>query len=108
MVGEPTRRPGAARDHRVSRTAHGRRLFRVQGPAHRPADADVASDHQRVEARSEDYLLSPHPTQVARSLNERDGFSFDTGEQRRFSYTVDFCRYTKSAEICTIEYEAWF
>jgi hypothetical protein len=49
-----------------------------------------------------------NPAQVARSLNGRDGFSLDTGEYRWFSYTVDFFRYTKSAEICTIEYEAWF
>jgi hypothetical protein len=48
------------------------------------------------------------PAQVARSLNGRDGFSLDTGEYRWFSYTVDFFRYTKSAEICTIEYESWF
>src|SRR5260370_29803578 len=49
-----------------------------------------------------------NPAQVARSLNGRDGFSLDTGEYRWFSYTVDFFRYTKSAEVCTIEYEAWF
>src|SRR6266542_5664861 len=49
-----------------------------------------------------------NPAQVARSLNERDGFSLDTGEYRWFSYTVDFFRYTKSAEIRTIEYESWF
>jgi hypothetical protein len=49
-----------------------------------------------------------NPAQVARSLNERDGFSLDTGEYRWFTYTVDFFRYTKSAEICTIEYESWF
>jgi hypothetical protein len=48
------------------------------------------------------------PARVARSLNERDGFSLDTGEYRWFSYTVDFFRYTKAAEICTIEYESWF
>jgi hypothetical protein len=49
-----------------------------------------------------------NPAQVARSLNGRNGFSLDTGEYRWFSYTVDFFRYTKSAEICTIEYESWF
>jgi hypothetical protein len=49
-----------------------------------------------------------NPAQVARSLNGRDGFNLDAGEYRWFSYTVDFFRYTKSAEICTIEYEAWF
>jgi hypothetical protein len=49
-----------------------------------------------------------NPAQVARSLNGRDGFNLDIGEYRWFSYTVDFFRYTKSAEICTIEYEAWF
>ncbi len=49
-----------------------------------------------------------NPAQVARSLHLRDGFSLDTGEYRWFSYTVDFFRYTKSAEICTIEYESWF
>jgi hypothetical protein len=49
-----------------------------------------------------------NPAQVARSLNGRDGFNLDTGEYRWFSYTVDFFRYTKSAEICTIESEDWF
>jgi hypothetical protein len=49
-----------------------------------------------------------NPAQVARSLNDRDGFSLDTGEYRWFSSTVGFFRYTKSAEICTIEYESWF
>ena len=48
------------------------------------------------------------PAQVARSLNSRDGISLDIGEHRWLSYTVDFFRYTKSAEICTIEYESWF
>jgi hypothetical protein len=49
-----------------------------------------------------------NPAQVARSLNQRDGFSLDTGEYRWFSYTADFFRYTQSAEFCTIEYESWF
>src|SRR5438270_10912088 len=48
------------------------------------------------------------PAQVARSLNSRDGISLDIAEYRWLSYTVDFFRYTKSAEICTIEYESWF
>src|SRR5947207_640602 len=48
------------------------------------------------------------PAQVARSLNVRDAISLDIAEYRWLSYTVDFFRYTKSAEICTIEYESWF
>ena len=62
MVGGPARRRGAARDHRVSRRAHGHRLFRLQGPAHSSADADVAPDHQRAEARTEDHLLPSQPS----------------------------------------------
>jgi hypothetical protein len=43
-----------------------------------------------------------NPSQVARSLNVRDGFSRDICEYRWFSYTVDFFRYAKESEFCTM------
>jgi hypothetical protein len=49
-----------------------------------------------------------NPAQVARSLHSRDRLSLDLGEYRWFSYNMDFFRFTKGAEICTIEYESWF
>jgi len=49
-----------------------------------------------------------NPAQVARSLHRRDGFSIEAGEYRWLCYNVDFFRYTKSTDFCTIEYESWF
>lgn len=49
-----------------------------------------------------------NPAEVARSLQARDGLDPDIGELRWFTYTTDFFRYVKDADICAIEYEAWF
>src|ERR1700730_4783408 len=49
-----------------------------------------------------------NPAQVARSLHGRDGFNIEMGEYRWLTYNIDFFRYTKASEFCTIEYESWF
>jgi hypothetical protein len=49
-----------------------------------------------------------NPAQVARSLHVRDGFNIEMGEYRWLTYNIDFFRYTKASEFCTIEYESWF
>jgi hypothetical protein len=64
-----------ARDHRFLRP-DGQRLFRVQGPAHLPADADVPSDHQRVEARPRIVFCTE------RSRSKIDGSSARYGAER--------------------------
>jgi len=49
-----------------------------------------------------------NPAQVARSLHARDGIRLDLAEYRWLSYNIDFFRYTRGVELCTIEYETWF
>jgi hypothetical protein len=49
-----------------------------------------------------------NPAQVARSLRARDRIPLDIGEYRWLCYNLEFFRYTKSLEFCTIEYETWF
>jgi hypothetical protein len=49
-----------------------------------------------------------NPAQVARSLHARDRISLTLAEYRWFFYNIDFFRYAREAEICTIEYESWF
>ena len=48
------------------------------------------------------------PTQVARSLQARDGFDLALGEYRWMLYAVDFFRYTSGLSRCIIEYDDWF
>jgi hypothetical protein len=48
------------------------------------------------------------PTQVARSLQARDGFDPALGEYRWMVYAVDFFRYTSGLSRCIIEYDDWF
>jgi hypothetical protein len=48
------------------------------------------------------------PTQVARSLQARDGFDLALGEYRWMVYAVDFFRYTSGLSRCIIEYNDWF
>jgi len=48
------------------------------------------------------------PTQVARSLQARDGFDLALGEYRWMLYAVDFFRYTNGLPRCIIEYNDWF
>jgi hypothetical protein len=49
-----------------------------------------------------------NPAQVARSLHARDGIRLDLAEYRWLSYNIDFFRYTRGVDLCTIEYETWF
>lgn len=48
------------------------------------------------------------PSQVARSLQVRDGLPVDVGEYRWFIHMIDFFRYAINMDFCTIEYETWF
>lgn len=48
------------------------------------------------------------PTQVARSLQARDGVDLALGEYRWMVYAVDFFRYTSGLSRCIIEYNDWF
>ena len=49
-----------------------------------------------------------NPAQVARSLHTRDGIRLDLAEYRWLSYNIDFFRYIRGDDLCTIEYETWF
>jgi hypothetical protein len=53
-------------------------------------------------------LCLRNPYQVARSLMARDGVDLKIGEYRSLTCMIDFFRYTKTSDICTIEYEGWF
>ena len=52
-------------------------------------------------------LCLRNPSQVARSLMARDGVDLEIGEYRSLIYMIDFFRYTKTFDVCTIEYEGW-
>ena len=49
-----------------------------------------------------------HPAQVGRSVHARDGFSPELAQYRWLVYNIEFFRYSKMYEFCTVEYEAWF
>ena len=53
-------------------------------------------------------LCLRNPAQVARSLNARDGLDIDIGEYRWLVHMADFFRYSRSFDVCTVEYEEWF
>jgi hypothetical protein len=48
------------------------------------------------------------PSQVARSLQKRDGLDPAMGEYRALNYPVDCFRYLPHHDICIVDYEAWF
>jgi hypothetical protein len=48
------------------------------------------------------------PTQVARSLQARDGFDLALGEYLWMVYATDFFRHTSGLSRCIIEYDNWF
>jgi hypothetical protein len=48
------------------------------------------------------------PSQVARSLQKRDGLDPAMGEYRALNYLVDCFRYLPHHDICIVDYEAWF
>ena len=48
-----------------------------------------------------------NPSQVARSLMARDGVDLEIGEYRSLIYMTDFFRYTKTFDVCMIEYGGW-
>ena len=48
-----------------------------------------------------------NPSQVARSLMARDGVDLEIGEYRSLIYMIDFFRYTKTFDVCMIEYGGW-
>jgi hypothetical protein len=53
-------------------------------------------------------LCVRNPAQVARSLGERDNLDQALGEYRWLIYMVDFFRYCRGFEVCTVDYEDWF
>jgi hypothetical protein len=53
-------------------------------------------------------LCLRNPAQVARSLKERDDLDPALGEYRWLIYIIDFFRYCRQFEICTVEYDDWF
>ena len=53
-------------------------------------------------------LCLRNPAQIGRSLNVRDGLDPEIGEYRWLVHIVDFFRYTKNFDFCTVEYEEWF
>jgi hypothetical protein len=48
------------------------------------------------------------PAQIAAILSAGDGLDPAAAEYRWFAHTLDFFRYAKSFDICTVEYESWF
>jgi Sulfotransferase family len=53
-------------------------------------------------------LCLRNPAQIGRSLSVRDGLDPEIGEYRWLVHIVDFFRYTKNFDFCTVEYEEWF
>ena len=53
-------------------------------------------------------LCLRNPAQIGRSLRVRDGLDPEIGEYRWLVHMVDFFRYTKNFDFCTVEYEEWF
>ena len=53
-------------------------------------------------------LCLRNPAQIGRSLSVRDGLDPEIGEYRWLVHMVDFFRYTKNVDFCTVEYEEWF
>jgi hypothetical protein len=53
-------------------------------------------------------LCVRNPTQVARSLRERNNLDPALGEYRWLIYMIDFFRYCGGFEVCTVDYEDWF
>jgi len=53
-------------------------------------------------------LCVRNPAQVARSVGERDNLDQALGEYRWLIYMVDFFRYCRGFEVCTVDYEDWF
>jgi hypothetical protein len=48
------------------------------------------------------------PSQIARSLRQRDGLDLATGEYRALVYVADCFRYIPGRELCIVDYEKWF
>jgi hypothetical protein len=48
------------------------------------------------------------PSQIARSLKQRDGLDPIVGEYRSLNYLTDCFRYIPRHDLCLIEYEQWF
>jgi hypothetical protein len=53
-------------------------------------------------------LCLRNPGQIGRSLNARDGLDPEIGEYRWLVHMIDFFRYTRNFDFCTVEYEEWF
>ena len=53
-------------------------------------------------------LCLRNPTQVARSLEARNGLDPRVGEYRWLNYMSECFQYCRGIDICVIEYEAWF
>jgi len=53
-------------------------------------------------------LCLRNPAQIGRSLNARDGLDPEIGEYRWLVHMIDFFRYTKNFDFCSVEYEEWF
>ncbi|WP_158813597.1 hypothetical protein [Methylocapsa sp. S129] len=48
------------------------------------------------------------PSQIARSLQRRDGLDPAAGEYRALNYLVDCFRYIPHHDVCVVDYEEWF
>jgi len=48
------------------------------------------------------------PSQIARSLQRRDGLDLAAGEYRTLIYLTDCFRYIARRNICIVDYEEWF
>ena len=53
-------------------------------------------------------LCLREPSQMARSLHERDGLDPAAGEYRALNYLADCFRYIPRHDLCIVNYEEWF
>jgi hypothetical protein len=53
-------------------------------------------------------LCLREPSQIARSLHERDGLDPAAGEYRALNYLADCFRYIPRHDLCIVNYEEWF